>query len=154
MISVTLLYFEHQFGRVLIHVNLCDMILNPVSAPVSLKRSKRLGTVFLCCNIVLLNFILNDNLSFSYIVGRMGKLEDIDVRIFCAAAMDFYRTQVRQVIAASSVSCKLCLRADWSLKPRKLLTRDHSFSISMDDFICLQSPFSLFMMFFWGGGIE
>lgn len=30
---------------------------------------------------------------FSYIVGRMGKLEDIDVRIFCAAAMDFYRTQ-------------------------------------------------------------
>lgn len=30
---------------------------------------------------------------FSYIVGRMGKLESIDVKLFCAAAMDFYRTQ-------------------------------------------------------------
>lgn len=30
---------------------------------------------------------------FSYIVRRMGKLEDVDVRIFCSAAMDFYRTQ-------------------------------------------------------------
>ena len=36
----------------------------------------------------------------------MGKLEDIDVRIFCAAAMDFYRTQVKQVVAARWVSYK------------------------------------------------
>jgi len=28
-------------------------------------------------------------------VGRMGKLESIDVKLFLAAAMDFYRTQVR-----------------------------------------------------------
>lgn len=38
---------------------------------------------------------LNCDLSFSYIVGRMGKLESIDVKLFLAAAMDFYRTQVR-----------------------------------------------------------
>ena len=49
----------------------------------------------------LLSFILNGILSFSYIVGRMGKLEDIDVGIFSAAAMDLYRTQVKQVVAAS-----------------------------------------------------
>ena len=75
---------------------------------VLLKRGKRLGTVYLCWNIVLLSLILNGNFSFTYIVGRMGKLEDIDVRIFCAAAMDFYRTQVKQVVAASWVSYKLC----------------------------------------------
>ena len=75
---------------------------------VLLKRGKRPGTVYLCWNIVLLSLILNGNFSFSYIVGRMGKLEDIDVRIFCAAAMDFYRTQVKQVVAASWVSYKLC----------------------------------------------
>ena len=71
-----------------------------------LKRGKRPGTVYLCWNIVLLSLILNGNFRFSYIVGRMGKLEDIDVRIFCAAAMDFYRTQVKQVVAARWVSYK------------------------------------------------
>ena len=73
---------------------------------VLLKRGKRPGTVYLCWNIVLLSLILNGNFRFSYIVGRMGKLEDIDVRIFCAAAMDFYRTQVKQVVAARWVSYK------------------------------------------------
>ena len=68
---------------------------------VLLRRSKRPGTGYLCCDFVLLTFILNGILSFSYILGRMGKLEDIDVGIFCAAAMNFYRTQVRQVVAAS-----------------------------------------------------
>ena len=75
---------------------------------VLLKRGKRLGTVYLCWNIVLLSLILNGNFSFTYIVERMGKLEDIDVRIFCAAAMDFYRTQVKQVVAARWVSYKPC----------------------------------------------
>ena len=68
---------------------------------VLLRRSKRPGTGYLCCDFVLLTFILNGILSFSYILGRMGKLEDIDVGIFCAAALNFYRTQVRQVVAAS-----------------------------------------------------
>ena len=68
---------------------------------VLLRRSKRPGTSYLCCDFVLLTFILNGILSFSYILGRMGKLEDIDVGIFSAAAMDLYRTQVRQVVAAS-----------------------------------------------------
>ena len=68
---------------------------------VLLRRSKRPGTVYLCCDFVLLTFILNGILSFSCILGRMGKLEDIDVGIFSAAAMDLYRTQVRQVVAAS-----------------------------------------------------
>lgn len=30
---------------------------------------------------------------FSHIVGRMGKLESLDEKLFCAAAMDFYRNQ-------------------------------------------------------------
>ena len=68
---------------------------------VLLRKGKRLGTSYLCCDFVLLTFILNGILSFSYILGRMGKLEDIDVGIFSAAAMDLYRTQVRQVVAAS-----------------------------------------------------
>ena len=68
---------------------------------VLLRRSKRPGTGYLCYDFVLLTFILNGILSFSYFLGRMGKLEDIDVGIFCAAAMNFYRTQVRQVVAAS-----------------------------------------------------
>lgn len=32
----------------------------------------------------------------------MGKLESIDVKLFCAAAMDFYRTQVRHFPLAES----------------------------------------------------
>ena len=68
---------------------------------VLLRRSKRPGTGYLCYDFVLLTFILNGILSFSYFLGRMGKLEDIDVGIFCAAALNFYRTQVRQVVAAS-----------------------------------------------------
>ena len=68
---------------------------------VLLRKGKRPDTSYLCCDFVLLTFILNGILSFCYILGRMGKLEDIDVGIFCAAAMNFYRTQVRQVVAAS-----------------------------------------------------
>ena len=133
---------------------------------VLLKRGKRPGTVYLCWNIALLSLILNGNFSFSYIVGRMGKLEDIDVRIFCAAAMDFYRTQVKQVVAASWVSYKLCFPfglygvfqnfvtfffffltkkkksiSFWtvrSLKPCKWITHVCSFCISMDNFISLK----------------
>lgn len=40
---------------------------------------------------------LNIGVSFSHIVGRMGKLESLDVKLFCAAAVDFYRTQVRRI---------------------------------------------------------
>ena len=68
---------------------------------VLLRRSKRPGTGYLCYDFVLLTLILNGILSFSYFLGRMGKLEDIDVGIFCAAALNFFRTQVRQVVAAS-----------------------------------------------------
>ena len=137
---------------------------------VLLKRGKRLGTVYLCWNIVLLSLILNGNFSFSYIVGRMGKLEDIDVRIFCAAAMDFYRTQVKQVVAARWVSYKPCFPFGLygvfqnfvtfffeqrkksisfltvrSLKPCKWITHVYSFSISMDNFISLKVP----LCFLW-----
>ena len=68
---------------------------------VLLRRSKCPGTGYFCYDFVLLTLILNGILSFSYFLGRMGKLEDIDVGIFCAAALNFYRTQVRQVVAAS-----------------------------------------------------
>ena len=131
---------------------------------VLLRRSKRPGTSYLCCDFVLLTFILNGILSFSYILGRMGKLEDIDVGIFCAAAMNFYRTQVRQVVAASWVSYKpgfpfglygvfqkfvpFFLNKEknisfWTVrssKPCKWVTHVYSFSISMENFISLEIP--------------
>ena len=50
---------------------------------------------------------LNSGISFSHIVGRMGKLESLDVKLFCAAAMDFYRTQVRQVFFCLCLSVTL-----------------------------------------------
>ena len=55
-----------------------------------------------------LKIALDRDLSFSYIVGRMGKLESIDVKLFCAAAMDFYRTQVRRFLQLK-FSLILCL---------------------------------------------
>lgn len=36
----------------------------------------------------------------------MGKLENIDVKLFCAAAMDFYRTQVRQGLGSHVVDSR------------------------------------------------
>lgn len=46
--------------------------------------------------------ILDSCTSFAHIVRRMGKLESLDVKLFCATAMDFYRTLVRHVISRVS----------------------------------------------------
>lgn len=37
---------------------------------------------------------LNLYLSLPHIISRMGKLEQVDVNIFCLVAMDFYRHQI------------------------------------------------------------
>ena len=67
----------------------------------------------------LFSWLLFCILSFSYILGRMGKLEDIDVGIFCAAAMNFYRTQV---VAASWVSYKPCFPLIWTVSSAFLIS--------------------------------
>ena len=56
------------------------------------------------------SLVLNTGASFSHIVGRMGKLESLDVKLFCAAAMDFYRTQVRRI--THLFNCRIGKRLD------------------------------------------
>ena len=53
-----------------------------------------------CYHLVVtsIGLILDPCTSFAHIVRRMGKLESLDVKLFCATAMDFYRTLVRHVI--------------------------------------------------------
>ena len=53
---------------------------------------------------------LNTGVSFSHIVGRMGKLESLDVKLFCAAALDFYRTQVSRI--THLFNCRIGKRLD------------------------------------------
>ena len=48
-----------------------------------------------------IGLILDSCISFAHIVRRMGKLESLDVKLFCATSMDFYRTLVRHVIFES-----------------------------------------------------
>ena len=153
-------HFVFYFSWSVILLNFVTLVFRLVL----LKRGKRPGTVYLCWNIALLSLILNGNFSFTYIVGRMGKLEDITVGIFSAAAMDLYKTQVRQVIAASWVSYKPCFPfglygvfqkfvpfflnkekniSFWTVrssKPCKWVTHVYSFSISMENFISLEIP--------------
>ena len=56
-----------------------------------------------CYHLVVtsIGLILDPCTSFAHIVRRMGKLESLDVKLFCATAMDFYRTLVRHVIFES-----------------------------------------------------
>ena len=56
-----------------------------------------------CYHLVVtsIGLILDPCTSFAHIVRRMGKLESLDVKLFCATAMDFYRTLVRPVISES-----------------------------------------------------
>ena len=68
------------------------------------------------------SLVLNTGVSFSHIVGRMGKLEGLDVKLFCAAAMDFYRTQVRRF--AHLFNCRI-----GKIFPRSILQRfPHAFA--------------------------
>ena len=68
-----------------------------------------------CYHLVVtsIGLILDPCTSFAHIVRRMGKLESLDVKLFCATAMDFYRTLVRHVIFESCyffLECGGCLK--------------------------------------------
>lgn len=68
-----------------------------------------------CYHLVVtsIGLILDPCTSFAHIVRRMDKLESLDVKLFCATAMDFYRTLVRHVIFESCfffLECRGCLK--------------------------------------------
>lgn len=42
------------------------------------------------------SFLLNSCTSLPHVISRMGKLEPVDVNLFCLVATDFYRHQIEE----------------------------------------------------------
>jgi huntingtin len=42
------------------------------------------------------SFLLNSSTSLPHVISRMGKLEQVDVNLFCLVATDFYRHQIEE----------------------------------------------------------
>lgn len=86
-------------GECLYHRTYLDpvnkLVKNKLRTDARRTRNTLTMGVTLVATFTKIECALNSGFSFSHIVGRMGKLESLDVKLFCAAGMDFYRTQVR-----------------------------------------------------------